>query len=179
MKEIEIDKKLLLSKLKISKIFKLLTDNELDDLLSISEVLEFDKHEEIIKEGEISPFLYVILTGSVNVIVKQNHENNLKDVYICTIGEGDVFGEAAIFLNVKRTAYVISNDTLQSIRIKRQNLIDFIKKHPSAGIKILMVIIYSLLHKLRGINQELAFERQAYVAQDDIDNLINDFFNDS
>ena len=35
-----------------------------------------------------------------------------------------------------------------------------------------MLIIYSLLRKLRAANQELAFERRADIHQDDVDALV-------
>ena len=171
------DNEFLLSKLKNSNIFKVLTDDELKYLITISQYIECGAEEEIIKEGEESPYLYVILTGTVSVIVKQKHKNKIKNVYICTIGEGDVIGEAAIFSNLKRTANVIVDKKLQALKLERKVFLHFIKKYPTAGIKILMLIIYSLLKKLKDVNHELAFERKASINQEDVDNVINEFLN--
>jgi hypothetical protein len=60
-------------------------------------------------------------------------------------------------------------------RLTRQELIRFIKKYPTTGNKILMVVIYSLLNKLREANQELAFERRVDVGQADVDSIVNEF----
>ena len=54
-------------------------------------------------------------------------------------------------------------------------MLKFINKHQGAGNKILMLIIYSLLRKLRDANQEIAFERKSDVTQEDIDSIIEDF----
>jgi len=130
---------------------------------------------EIVAEGEISSYLYAVLDGSVRVTVKQTDEEGvIKDVYICTIGKSETFGEAAVFMNVERTADVFANDPVITMRIDRENLIRFIKSHPGAGIKILMIIIFSLLNKLKEANRELAFERKTVLAQNDIDALISD-----
>jgi len=47
----------------------------------------------LISEGEVSSYLYTVLEGNVNVLVK---EQTGKEVYIGVIGEGDIFGEAGI-----------------------------------------------------------------------------------
>ena len=120
--------------------------------------------------------MYIIIDGAVSIIIKQQlDDKTIKDVYISTIGEGDIIGEAAIFLNVKRTAHAISMMKLVVLKLERKELIEFINNHPSAGIKILMLIIFSLLNKLKDVNHELAFERKATFDQKDIDGLMNEF----
>ena len=59
--------------------------------------------------------------------------------------------------------------------IDREKFFEFIKSFPSAGIKILMIIIHSLLNKLKDVNHELAFEREAHLEQKDIDQIIDSF----
>ena len=151
-------------------IFKYLNDEEFDNIIKLSEFIQYDSNEMIIAEGNVSPYFYAIIGGSVNVSVK---ETSGKEVFICAIGEGEVFGEAGIFLKVKRTANVISMENTTIFRIHRKTLLSYIKKYPSAGIKILMLIIYSLLNKLRDSNQEIAFERKADIDQEDIDSMVD------
>ncbi len=55
----------------------------------------------------------------------------------------------------------------------RKDLISFFNKYPATGNKMLMIIVYSLLHKLRDANQELAFDRKTHILQSDIDSIIN------
>lgn len=157
------------------KILELLNSDELEEISKVIDIVQYSSDEIIVAEGEVSSYLFAVLEGSVRVTVKQyNNEGNMKDVYICTIGKGETFGEAAVFMNVERTADVIANDEVITMRVDRENLMKFIKTHPSSGIKILMVIIYSLLNKLKEVNRELAFERKTVLAQNDIDDLISD-----
>ena len=135
-------------------------------------MINYKSGEIIISEGEIQPCIFAVIQGTVNVIVK---EKSGKEVFICSIGEGDVFGEAGIFLKVKRTAKVISTENTVILRVNRDKMLGFIKKHKDSGIKIFMLIIYSLLRKLREVNQEIAFERKSDIKQEDIDTIINDF----
>ena len=156
--------------------FKFLTDGEILDLLAVSEIVDYSLEEPIVEEGDVSPFFFGIIKGSVSISVREAEGNQ---VYVNTLGAGDVFGEAGIFLSVKRTATVTCMGDVSIIRIERKELVQFIKKHPEAGNKILLVIIYSLLRKLRMVNQELAFERRSDIPQEDIDTMVANLFNET
>jgi CRP/FNR family transcriptional regulator, cyclic AMP receptor protein len=175
MRNITIDRENAFKFLKNTKTFHYLDNDELGLLYDICKFISYEPNENIIKESDINPNLYVIIKGTVKVMV---HENYKKDIYLCSIGEGDIFGEAALFINMKRTADVYSEDRLtEVIMIERSRLLTFFKAHPAAGMKILMVIVYSLLLKLRESNQELAFERKSYFNQEEVDELMNSMYN--
>lgn len=150
--------------------FKYLDETELDRLLSVTSILEYDLEEPIVTEGEIDQHFYGVLEGTVSVCV---HENDGKDVFICSLGPGEVFGEAGFFLNIKRTATVTALGKTIVLQLHRKELTAFIRDFPTAGNKILLITIYGLLRKLRMANQELAYERKSDINQDDIDDLVN------
>ncbi len=152
-------------------VFKYLKPEEVKKIISISRFYSYDKDEKIIAKGDLSHNLCAVLAGTVHVVVPEKATGS---VFISSIGEGDVFGEAGIFLNVKRTADVVSADESVILSITREDIIGFIKSHPDAGIKILMLIIYSLLRKLKEANIELAFERKADINQSDIDAMVEE-----
>ena len=156
-------------------IFKYLKPDELDKIIALSQFFTFDKDEKIIAKGDESPDLYAVLEGTVNVNVPEVKSGA---VFISSIGEGDVFGEAGIFLSVKRTADVMSADGCTVLRVNRKDMINFIKARPESGIKILMLIIYSLLKKLKEANLELAFERMGDISQEDIDGMVGEVLKD-
>lgn len=155
--------------------FRFLSDGQILDLLASAEVLDFAKDVVILEENEVSDNFFGIMRGTVSISVRQAEGNQ---IYVNSLGVGDVFGEAGMFLNVKRTATVSSLGDVTILRISRKKLVQFIKRNPESGTKILLVIIYSLLRKLRMVNQELAFERRCDVDQDDIDRLVADLMND-
>ncbi|RPJ05032.1 MAG: cyclic nucleotide-binding domain-containing protein [Spirochaetaceae bacterium] len=152
-------------------LFKTLKLPEVKKIMSVARTSRYENGEKIISKDDVSPFLFIVLEGTVNVTVPQN---NGEQVFICSIGVGDVFGEAGIFLKVARTADVVAADTATLLEISRGDLIGFIRSNPEAGIKILMLIIYSLLKKLKDANLELAFERKADINQSDIDSIVED-----
>jgi len=149
--------------------FRFLKDEELNTLSKLGSFFSVSEGTEITAEGEVSPEIYFIAEGLVNVHVEKI---NQKQAYISVIGEGESFGEAGIFPNLKRTARVSATSDAIIFKLHRKDLLLFISQHPSGGIKILMLIIYGLLRKLRGLNQELAYERQDDSEQDQIDDLV-------
>jgi len=150
--------------------FKYLEDKELDLLMKIGAVIEYGLEEPIVQEGEIEHYFFGILEGTVSVTVQ---ETGGKSVFICSLGAGDVFGEAGFFMNIKRTASVISLGRTVTLRINREVIAELIREFPEAGNKILLTTIYGLLRKLRASNQELAYERKSDMDQGDIDDLVN------
>jgi len=151
--------------------FRYLDPKELDKLIATASICRYDAEEPIASENELDPYFFGILEGTVSVSVQ---ENSGKEVYICSLGAGDVFGEAGMFRNVKRTATVTAMSQCVVLRLHRQELASFLRGQPSAGNKMLLVVIFSLLRKLRAANQELAYERKSDMDQGDIDSLIAD-----
>lgn len=148
--------------------FKFLDEEDRRALSEKCSVLKYEEGETIIEEGELSPYLYAVLNGSANVSV----EKEQKEVYICLIGSGEIVGEAGLFMNIKRTAKVVACGETTVLRLDRESFLAYLSKHPKGGSRVLLVIIYGLLKKLRETNQELAFERKADVSQSDIDDMV-------
>src|SRR6056297_212883 len=132
----ETDLEKYLPHLKSVKVFHWLHEIELRKLLMVATRLRVGEGETIINQGEIGNHIYIIIKGQVEVSIKNQHGQK---VSICTIGEGEIFGEAAIFLASKRSATVACLAESEVIRISRQDLVRFFKAHPSAGNKLLML----------------------------------------
>jgi CRP/FNR family cyclic AMP-dependent transcriptional regulator len=154
-------------------IFRFMSEEEVRYLLSISEVESYEEGETIVAEGELSPYMYGIVEGSVGISIKESDGN---PVYVNTIGEGDAFGEAGIFASVKRTATVTALSVAKLVRVHRLELARFMRRYPEAGNKILLVIIHGLLRKLQTANQELVYQRKGDLGQEDIDAMVANIF---
>jgi CRP-like cAMP-binding protein len=152
--------------------FRFLEEAEIRDLLEHSEALEFEEGEPVVEEGDVSPFFYGIAEGTVSVSLGGEG----KEVYVNSLGAGDVFGESGLFMSVPRTATVRAQSRTVIIRIHRSELAGFLKRYPSAGNKMLIVFIYGLLRKLRLADQELAYERKSDMAQEDVDAMVANIF---
>jgi len=166
--QIDIDKEDYRTSFAEVLLFRALSPDAQAALYDAAQAEFFDAGQVIVKEGDRSPSFFAVLDGSVIVDVRQDD----KDVYICTLGRGSVFGEAAMFLKSPRTATVRAADPSVVLRVDRTVWMDFLRENPREGNKALLAIVYGLLSKLRSANQELAFERRSDVAQDEVDALV-------
>ena len=174
MNQIQLNQNLLSEKIRKIMVFQYLDDEEINEIIAVSRILQSEKGELIIKEGNTSPYLYGVISGSIGITIKDNDDKN---TFLTTLHEGDVFGEAAMFLNTKRTATATGNDAVL-LQIERDNLRKFIKKHSNAGVKILLLIIYYLLNKLRNTNQELAFSNRGSINQEEVNDMMDAYLKD-
>jgi len=165
-----------LPQIKKITMFCYLGDDQLDHILQRVKIVRFSKGETIVTQGDISQYLFAIIKGKVHVSFTDGVG---KEIFICDIHKGEVFGEAGMFMAEKRMANVISAGETIALRLHRKDMITFIRKEPHAGNKILMLIVYSLLNKLRSVNRELAFEKQAEVNMEYMDSIIQDFMTET
>ncbi len=159
----------ILKKVQLINMFQYLNKKEKDKIVTMSDFIQFEDGDEIITEGETSPYLYAILEGDVSIEVKDENENQIE---ISQINAGDVIGEAAIFLNTARTATARSKGKTIILEIGRKKLISFIKNESNAGVKILLLIIYSMLNKLRTSSEQLALEKKAVDENKEIEKVM-------
>lgn len=170
-----MDKKIQTSDLRKILAFRFLKENELEEMLPLLEIREVSSGQVIIEEFTEGQDVYFLLEGTVNVMVTSV---NKSQAYIAVLGDGDSFSESGIFPKMPRSANIVAAEDCTVLLIHRKDLLQFIAKYPAGGTKILMMIIYSLLKKLRVVNRELAFERIEDSSQVDIDALVKDFMND-
>ena len=73
----------------------------LQKLLRLSKIREYGDGEVIIKEGDLDPWLYILLSGKIR-ISKENLEINTIDK------KGEIFGEMRVIDFMKRSASVVA-----------------------------------------------------------------------
>jgi CRP/FNR family transcriptional regulator, cyclic AMP receptor protein len=172
VKKLIEEKDSLLRMMKQLLIFQNLSDAHITELFNYCNFLEYDSDETIVTQDTLSPYLYGILEGKVDVYMRSSDN---KDIHINYVNCGDVFGEAAIFLDMKRTAKVTAVGTVKLLSISREKLIAFLYRFPDAGIKILIFVIFSLLHKLKRSSGDLVFEKESTVSAEDLE-VLRKFF---
>lgn len=91
--------------LKKVNLFKNIPEEKINKLIHSSTIVNFSKNETIIKEGDLADSLYVIITGSVQVVT-QSFEND--QIILARLDEGSCFGEQGYLNNFIRSASVVS-----------------------------------------------------------------------
>lgn len=148
--------------IKKNVLFRYMSEEEFFAFLSESELMEYEDGEVIISQGDVSQFLYCLIKGSVSVSAYEKKGKG-SDFFIYNLEEGEIFGEAALFLTELRIANVKSSGTPLIIRIHREKLIKFISEYSQAGNRVFILIIYSLLKKLRTSTKEITAVKKLYM----------------
>lgn len=96
------------------------TDDQLDEVLNSSSLLQCDEGDVIIQEGSIDSRIYILLSGSLEVRVANK--------VVAQIGRvGEVFGELALVNQDKRAASVIASAKALCLAVDQKFLQDL---HP-------------------------------------------------
>lgn len=155
----EVNKHLFTDLIKKNVLFRYMTDEAASAFLERAELIQFADGEVIIAQGDVSQFLYCLIKGSVAISVQEQGDN----FFIYNLEEGEIFGESALFLTELRIATVTSVGNSLVIRINRKNLIEFISDYAEAGNRIFIMLIYSLLKKLRASTREITAAKKLYL----------------
>jgi CRP-like cAMP-binding protein len=148
------------AQIKKNLLFRYMTEEALFAFLNGSELMEYEDGEIIISQGDVSQFLYCLIKGTVSLSAYEKKGN---DIFIYNLDEGEIFGESALFLTELRIANVKSAGPSLILRIHRENLIRFISEYSQSGNKIFIVIIFSLLKKLRASTREITAVKKLYM----------------
>jgi serine/threonine-protein kinase len=85
------------------------TDNEIDQILDASHLIQYKQDEVIINEGDVDNAFYIIVVGSAGV--------HKASVLLDTLREGDCFGEIGFLMQTKRTASIIASSDMLVLKV--------------------------------------------------------------
>ncbi len=109
--------------------------------------------EVIIRQGEIGNCMYVIQEGQVEII----RESEGDDFRIGIRGEGEFFGEMAIFDREVRSATVRALGQATVITVDKKNFLRRVHADPSLAFRL----VETMSHRLRELNVHLDQLRNA------------------
>lgn len=168
MKHLAIEQELLIVVLRDSSIFQSLNNSEIKALSNFCEAWEYEKDEVLIQEGTIGSFLYLVISGSLEIMRKASTG---VPVAIGVIKSGEVLGESSIFRDIERIASAKTLETTAIISFSKVKLLDYVYQNPEAGLKIFTFIIESLIDKLNSCNQDLAYEKEGELKPEELTRL--------
>lgn len=136
-----------LSKFRLFTGFK---EDELETLLSLSDIQAFAPGERIVTQDETGLCMYVILDGAVRV---HSHAGG-QEITLAELHTGDFFGELSLVDDGPRSATVDAIRPTKVLRITRLVVGVLAGVQPSAAIHLLAAIGRSLVNRLRAGNQK-------------------------
>jgi CRP/FNR family transcriptional regulator, cyclic AMP receptor protein len=117
-----------------AKIFGSLNSNDIKALSMLGKKRQWIKGSQIIIEGDKGDTLYLILSGSVKVVL---YGKDGKDIILSIMKEGDIFGEMSLFDAEPRSANVEAIEDVECFIIRGDELLKYIKSHPAVALGFL------------------------------------------
>ncbi len=85
------------------------------------------------RQGEVGNCMYVIQSGKVEIL----HEVEGKSVRLALLGEGDFFGEMAIFDHAIRSATVRALGEVRLLTVDKRTLLRRIQEDPALAFRMM------------------------------------------
>ncbi len=100
--------------------------------------------EEIVRQGESGNCMYVIQAGQAEVLLRKED----KLVCVAVLGEGDFFGEMALFDREVRSATVRAKGEVRALTLEKTTFLRRIHEDPSLAFRMLE----RMSHRIRELN---------------------------
>ena len=104
--------------------------------------------EPIARQGEIGECMYVIQQGQVEVVREQDGT----EVQLATLGEGDFFGEMALFDRERRSATVRALGEACVLTVDKRTFLRRIHEDPSLAFRI----VKGMSQRIRTLDAQVA-----------------------
>ncbi|MBI2841287.1 MAG: cyclic nucleotide-binding domain-containing protein [Acidobacteria bacterium] len=102
----------------------------------------------IVRQGEKGEHMYVIQMGQVEVV----EEVGDKEVRLSVLGDGDIFGEMALFDHQARSATVRALGEVRVLTVDKRTLMRRLQEDPSFALRL----IQRMASRIRELNTEVA-----------------------
>jgi serine/threonine protein phosphatase PrpC/CRP-like cAMP-binding protein len=128
-------------------LFQHMSYKELLALLGIARGRQFEKGQNIIKEGEQGDELFVLFRGRVDV--------SKAGLRIAQLKAGGHFGEMGLVDQAPRSATVLAVEDTSAISIDRDSLLKLMRRDSLLAVKLLWSFVQVLSERLRNTNEAL------------------------
>ena len=125
-------KRLTTTTLRALPALRLISDEQLADLVEKSSLLGIPANNTIVEEGEPGDAVYVIVFGEARV----SHKFNQAEINLSTLHPGNYFGEWSVLTGAPRAATVMAVTPVELVRIDRLAFLDFIQANPEVRDRI-------------------------------------------
>jgi HEAT repeat protein len=134
--------------LRTVEILKELGVSELAAIAAIAEEEVFSTNEIVIREGEMSQALYLVIEGEISVI--KNYDTP-REIELARIKSNDYFGEMSLLEDGRpRSATIRTDKPSRFLCLHKQELVEIINEYPKIALNFCRV----LTRRLRTLNEK-------------------------
>jgi CRP/FNR family cyclic AMP-dependent transcriptional regulator len=134
--------------LKTFPLFQGLTDEVLAMVAHCAMMRRFPRGQAVVLAGDCSDFVYFVLTGSLKVVVSDEEG---REVILSILGQGELFGEMAIFGEQPRSASVVAVTPSDLVMISKQDFRQIMKDN----FEVAWRIMCNLAERLRNADRKI------------------------
>jgi hypothetical protein len=124
---------------------KYLTTEDYNVLLEKAQIATYQQHEVILKEGRLSPAIYLIRKG----IVRVERAASGRDVAIAFLEPGEIFGEMSFIEAVATSAAIIAQEEVEVCVLDKDYLYSLLTSVPGLSDRFYQSLAYNLSSRLR------------------------------
>ena len=151
--ETQMTPEIILDELQKVAVFRSLSKEELELLLTCSELRTFYKGATIFEESDTSNDLYVILRGRVSLRLESIAPHY--EMVITSIGEREVIGEMSLLSNQPRSTTVVCSEPSELLKFNGATLRALFEQRPHLGYVVVTNLARLLSERLNYMNRRL------------------------
>lgn len=129
-------------------LFRKLDAKRLRVVAMMGHTLTFPTGERVFEEGEEGEHAFVILEGSVDVLIRVNGDNER----VTTLRAGEIFGEIAALTGQMRTTSIEARESPTVLQLDRATILNLMREFPDIALELITI----LANRLRDTSAELA-----------------------
>ena len=137
--------------LRSEPLFQCLSDSQIANLVSRSDLNHFGRGERVIEEGADGDSMFILLHGNAQVSVAKNGST----IPVATLRSGDCFGEMSLLTGEKRSATVRADGDCYVMEIGKDIMGEVIRESPE-GLKQLSELLAKRRMETEGILKDAA-----------------------
>lgn len=114
---------------------------------------QYRDNEIIFVEGTIGENLYIIYSGTVEIVKNYNQQNQK---LLSVLTQGEIFGETSLFTKSERSATAVAKGDTVILSVPSEVFLNIFKTQQSEGIKIVNWMLFNTISRLEQTSKELA-----------------------
>jgi hypothetical protein len=126
-------------------------NEDLAVLLQYCEVVPAAQGDVIIRKGDLSDSMYLVVSGNVRARIRVGG----RDTWLGAIEPGEVFGEVAMLSQTARSADVVADAPTRLLRLTSERFQELMQEHSRLAARLLFNISRQLATRLGQRNDEL------------------------
>ncbi len=128
--------------------------NKLKLLAFASDRVSYPEGAMLFEQGDEADAAYIVISGSADVLVSSDGE--AKPNKVAELGPNSFVGDMAILCDIPRTAGIQANSQLDTLRIRKEHMMDMVKESPTLA----MAVLRELVQRLAKTTQDLSQARE-------------------